>query len=140
MGNPIVTLSTYGYVSEPYTKMVKILGYFLSSLASETDTFKDKITSLSNIVAKTSSDYSELSTNISQALQKLYSNYFDKVTADCDVVDRKGYLYIKINVDATESGTTYKLERAIKITKSGDLIDYETELDKFYKLYVGIRD
>jgi hypothetical protein len=137
MSKPIPTLTNDGFITEPNNKMIKILAYFIASLASESTTY-GSITSLSNIIAAHSTDDSNaIARSIEDGLAKLYSNYFDKAEVECDVTDKNGYINIKIHVDVVDNNITYNLEKVIRSTKSGDIIDYENELDRYYKLYIG---
>lgn len=137
MGKPIPTLTEDGFVTEPNVKLLKVFAYFIASLASESTTYGN-ITSLSNIIAQHSTDnQTAIANSIEEGLNTLYSNYFDNTDISCDVNTSGGYIFIKMNISVVENNITYTLAKTIKATKSGDILDYENELDKFYRYYVG---
>ncbi len=76
----VMSMSTFGRITDPVKKMDELLGYFYASDYSQSSEFFGKIQSLSHIVQSVGKNTEQIPALVETALRDLMLGYFDEVS------------------------------------------------------------
>lgn len=128
----IPTLTVDGWDTTPLSQMSKLWEYYQASDYSQSNIFRGKITSL-KYTLQTETNPERLSDAIKSDIERLYGEFFEKVTPIIEVKEMgDGIVNINIDVTCVRNFEEYKLTRAIRGRKSG-IIEFETKLIEKYR-------
>ena len=128
----IPTLSSEGWNTSPLAQMSKLWEYYQSSDYSQSNVFKDKITSLKYTLQQ-DIEPTVLKTNVEKDIINLYSAYFEEVLPLIEVINMGGdTVRLVVQISAKRDNEQYTLSRAIQGTGAG-VIEYETKLSNLAK-------
>lgn len=123
MDTPAVpTLSTAGFLSAPETMMTYLFDCFLASEESQSNLFDIK--SFTAVIAKYSGSPEEVTQQVQQALNELYTPYFERVSC---VVNGEPWhedpskWFLRIRLTVFRDGISYDLQRAVIKDSNGRL-------------------
>lgn len=138
MKSSIPSLTINGFITNKDMQMGRLFTYFLASDYLQTNMFYGDIASLKWILAQHNDPYSTKAMMISN-LTKLYQAYFDtvEVIIDLRIEESPGYDNYYIDINCTDNGTVYNLNKLLKIDGM-TILDYEDSLDELYRYY-GIK-
>lgn len=109
----VPTLSTDNFISEPILKLDVLYAYFLSSEYSQTNTYKDSISSLKYLMQKNTGDTSGLVSDIISTLTTFLKRYFTEVNIFAELIDTT-VIGVSIQVKDSE-GVEATLEQALRL-------------------------
>lgn len=122
MGNPLPTLSSSGFVSGIAEKADRLMSYYFTSEASQSNLYRGEITSLPKQIQLLGNDVSALSERIRTELERLFGNYFDgvEVVVNTDIPNPIDPNRINVTVSATliDGSQQYSLGRLINVVNS----------------------
>lgn len=121
MGAKVPTLTTANWVSDPSTKAIVLMEYFLASQRSQTAFYTGQITSLPGLIQRHGQDPQRLSERTRDRLQDYLSRYFDEVVVNADATHLdaiNGQFNIRLDVTVVQDGSAYSLGRLIEVGDS----------------------
>ena len=77
--NPMVTLDTDGFLTDPAKISARLLNYFFWSDESQSNLFRGAISSLPGIISRNPNNIQVIKDGIESALNRLFSAHFDEV-------------------------------------------------------------
>lgn len=121
-------LSRVGYITDPSDTLNDLYRYFLISEYSQSNTYRDYITSLSYIL-RTSATMTEVRDSIVRNFSRMLNRYFDNATVVVESKEVKNTYYITILVSVTaKDGGKYTITRDVT-SKNGIIDNLENALD-----------
>lgn len=138
MKSSIPSLTLNGFITNKDMQMGRLFTYFLASDYLQTNMFYGDIRSLKWILAQDNDPYRTRSIMVDN-LTKLYQAYFDTVEVNIElrIEESPGYDNYYIDINCTDNGVTYNLNKLIKIDGM-TIVEYEENLDELYRFY-GIK-
>ena len=132
----IPTLSTDGFISNPKMIMAKLFQYYLSCDYYQSTPFKGTNKSLRYTMSKFDNDTNRLIREIESDLTHIFGPYFSNLAVSANLISKPndGLQIIKIDVKGDANGTSYSLERDVKLV-NGDISGFEMLLDTDYAYY-----
>ena len=122
MGNPLPTLSSSGFVSGIAEKADRLMSYYFTSEASQSNLYRGEVTSLPKQIQLLGNDEAALAARIRTELERLFGNYFDgvEVNVSTDIPNTADPNRINVTVSATliDGGQQYSLGRLINVVNS----------------------
>jgi hypothetical protein len=119
---PVPSLSTKGFLRDPYEKADQLSADFFQNQASQTNFYKGEISSLTFLLNKHSNDSSALRAAVKDTLTTLFSRYFDMVEVDVTIQfpETKADSRFDLRVELTfmQNGITYNLGKLVEIVDS----------------------
>jgi O-acetylhomoserine/O-acetylserine sulfhydrylase-like pyridoxal-dependent enzyme len=109
----VPTLSTDNFISEPILKLDVLYAYFLSSEFSQSNTYKDNISSLKYLMQKNTGDTSGLVSDIISTLTTFLKRYFTEVNVFAELIDTT-VIGVSIQVKDSED-IEATLEQALRL-------------------------
>lgn len=138
MKSSIPSLTLNGFITNKDMQMGRLFTYFLASDYLQSNLFHGDIASLKWILAQDNDSYTTKAL-IMDNLTKLYRAYFDSVEVNVDLKmeEEPGFDNYYVDINCTDDGTVYNLNKLIKIDGM-TIVDYEENLDELYRYY-GIK-
>lgn len=122
---PVPTLSTSGFIETIGEKIDRLLAYFCTSEGNQSELFRNRVASLSHLVAQYGDSPSDLCDAMRDRLTRYYGNYFDNVevnvTHEFDNKEQQAgrySLFTDLSVRDYETGEVRHLFREIKMEGS----------------------
>lgn len=132
MKSVVPTFTTSGFVSDINIMLVKIYEYFITSQKSQSSSFYTDIISLPYILQVNGNDFDNITSECISSLKKVCSEYWSNVTVDASIskIDNNGNESnnLFINIEVTEDGKTYYLDKSITI-KESKVVGMDNALD-----------
>lgn len=134
--NAIPSLTETGFITNKNLQMSKLFSYFMASDYSQSNLFHGSIASLKYLLAQ-NTDPRDFVTSLESTLNRLYSNYFEKVETIVDTEETEGGIVnVYIDIKCTDNDGEYYLRREIA-TKEGNMVEFEKSMDELYEVYGG---
>lgn len=122
MGRALPTLSSSGFVNGIAEKADRLMSYYFTSEASQSNLYRGEITSLPKQIQLLGNDESGLASRIRVELERLFGYYFDAVEFEVitDVPNPTDPNRINVTISATliDNGQQYSLGRLINVVDS----------------------
>lgn len=125
MAESLPTLSLDGMVHDPLQKADRLLAYFFSSDAHQSNAFYGSIYSLPYILQQNANNPTDVASAASSALNALFDKYYD--TVDCNVETQaasnvmsgnRASMNLNVRLNFTQGGKSYNLARIAEIVDS----------------------
>lgn len=130
--NYLPSLSTNGWLESKETIMTQVFLYFLAGDVYQSNTFKDQVYTLKEVLKESKSD-GDLESLLSKYLHSLYRAYFAVVTPNIKVETLEELNEIRYNIDIEaidDDGKKYKLSRIIQ-TRDSEILNYQELLNNY---------
>ncbi len=117
----VMSMSTFGRITDPVKKMDMLLGYFYASDYSQSNEFLGKIQSLSHIIQDVGKNTQQIPARVESAVRTLFLGYFDDVIvkASLETIPEEDNSYrLTITIDATIGVQTYNASDIAEIRNS----------------------
>lgn len=122
MSTDVPTLSTSGWLGDPYYKAAQILSYFFASNASQSNLYIGRVRALSELIQRLGNDPLALEQEIKTALTEMLTPHFDNVELTVKITTKtvENSVDENIVIDAllVDKGKTYTLGRLITVVDS----------------------
>lgn len=120
MANSLPTLSMDGNISDPIQKADRLLAYFFTSDAHQSNAWQGSIASLPYIIKECANNPHEVATMATSVLNQLFDNYYDSVNCDIetsklDSLNGKLSLDLVVRLSFTQAGQVYNLARIAEV-------------------------
>ncbi len=120
--NDVPTLSTSGWVGEISEKADRLTSYYFVSEHSQTNLYRDAVTSLPYQIQQFGHDEFELRQGVQGALSQYLNNYFDSVEVSADTSrpnpEDPNRITLTVSIIVTQDGVQYSLGRLIEVVNS----------------------
>lgn len=115
---PIVTADTAGIITDVRAGMLYLFKCFISSEASQSNLYRDAVSSLPALIKQNPNDPQGLSAAAGRGLQALYGAHFDAPNVNTSIkntaVDGTDTRYnLQMSVEVIENGQTYHLSNVL---------------------------
>lgn len=119
MSNPVPSLSSSAWVTEPGEKADRLLSYFFLSEHLQSNLYAGNVASLPHIIKTYGHDELALTSSMRDTLTTLFQRYFDEVDLDVKIttVDAKT-LAISLSAILTQGGVGYNMAKEISTLDS----------------------
>lgn len=121
MSADVMSMSTFGRVTDPVKKIDMLLGYFYASDFSQSNLFQGKIQSLPQIVQDVGKNYQTMPARTESAVRQILLGYFDDVTISTNLTEidgEKNSYKINISIDVVQDGKNYSATRISEVQNS----------------------
>lgn len=123
MANSLPTLSMDGNVSDPILKADRLLAYFFTSDAHQSNSFQGSIASLPYIIKECANNPQEVASMATSVLNNLFDSYYDSVNCDIEtdnIVSANGKLSVNliVKLSFTQANQSYNLARIAEVIDS----------------------
>lgn len=119
---PVPSLSTKGFLKDPYEKADQLSADFFQNQASQSNFYKGEIASLSFLLNQYSNDQGGLVKATQSTLTNLFVRYFDTVTVNVTAVTpankQDGRFDLQVELTFMQNGVTYNLGKLAEIVDS----------------------
>lgn len=121
--NPVSSLSSNGWITDPFKKADVLLARFLNvNQPSQSNIYTGNIHSLPGIIQKWGNNSLRLQQETQQELEDYFNGYFEAVSATVHVIDptstTDARTTLQVNVMLTDRGQTYSLGRMVSFLNS----------------------
>lgn len=126
------SLSTDSWLESKEAIMVRVFLYFLGGDMYQSNTFKDQVYTLKEVLKESKTD-TDLEALLEKYLHSLYRCYFEVVTPKIEVEELHELGEIRYNIDIEtidDKGNKYKLSRIIQ-KRDNEIINYQELLHNF---------
>lgn len=119
MGKPVLSLSTFGVITNVAEKADLLLTHFVYSEKNQTTLYGNNVASLAFILQDNSNSINACCLAIRQTLQVYLGRYFDSVSVDVTYTDENPdksstQVRIKLSVTISDNGQEYQLSRLLR--------------------------
>lgn len=120
---PLATLSTDGYVRDPAVISARLLNYFFRSDYSQTNAYRNGISSLPYIIAQSPNNIQDIKDGIENSLNRMFSAHFDQVSiginhnmiTDPSTGKETGRVNISVSIGFLHNGQPKQVARLISV-------------------------
>jgi len=119
------TLDTAGWVTDVAEKAERLLGYFITSEASQSNIFLCNIQSLPAVIQSTGSDFIILRRTVEDQINALFRPYFQGVTTNVTIepitingIASDAQFTIRLELKVSEGGVNHSLGRLLSVSNS----------------------
>lgn len=119
--NPMVTLDTDGFLTDPAKISARLLNYFFWSDASQSNIFRGAVASLPGIISNNPNNIQAIKDGIEIALNRLFSAHFDEVNIviSHESIERDGkttaQVDIRVGISFRHNGELKQVARILEI-------------------------
>lgn len=120
--NPMVTLDTDGFLTDPAKIAARLLNLFFWSDESQSNLFRGAISSLPGIISRSPNNIQAIKDGIETALNRLFSAHFDEVNIviNHDIINKadgtpSAQVNISVGISFRHNGELKQVARILEI-------------------------
>lgn len=116
MKKPVPTLSAAGWVSDPREAADKLFSYFVATDGNQSDLYRGKLVSFSEVLAKYGMDNELLRTHTTTAIDALFTRHFDDVDVTITIEEEDGLSNVIFTIEFTSGNVRYDLGNSVEFS------------------------
>ena len=129
MASTIPSLSVSGWENNPTMKMSMIYNYAQASLASQANTYKNKVMSLKTAIIS-DGDIFDVKNKIQETLAEIYGNYFPIVDVEVTIDETSDNIAYSANISVIDENKAQHVLNVSSAKLNSALLRYDELQDK----------